>query len=78
MDNRIRELRNGRGMTQADLAGLIAVSPRTVISLEKGHYNPSVLLAHKIALVFELPIEDIFLFDTEEGPASEQEWKSGE
>lgn len=66
MDNRIRELRNERGMTQQELAACISVSSRTVISLEKGQYNPSVLLAHKIALVFARPIEDIFLFSEEE------------
>ncbi len=66
MDNRIRELRNERGMTQQELADRISVSSRTVISLEKGQYNPSVLLAHKIALVFNRPIEDIFLFSEEE------------
>ncbi len=68
MDNRIRELRTSRGMTQQELADTIAVSSRTVISLEKGQYNPSVLLAHKIACIFDLPIEDVFLFGPEDDP----------
>ncbi len=62
MENRIKELRAARGMTQAELAELISVSSRTIISLEKGQYNPSVLLAHKLSLVFECQIEEVFLF----------------
>ena len=67
MENRIKELRAARGMTQAELAELISVSSRTIISLEKGQYNPSVLLAHKLSLVFECPIEEVFLFGKEDG-----------
>lgn len=67
MENRIKELRAARGMTQAELAELISVSSRTVISLEKGQYNPSVLLAHKLSLVFECQIEEVFLFGKEDG-----------
>ena len=68
MDNLIRELRNERGMTQQELADRISVSSRTVISLEKGQYNPSVLLAHKIARVFNRSIEEIFVFCEEDEP----------
>ncbi|RBQ24693.1 MAG: hypothetical protein ALMCE001_11670 [Methanocorpusculum sp. MCE] len=67
MENRIKELRAARGMTQAELAELISVSSRTIISLEKGQYNPSVLLAHKLSLVFECQIEEVFLFGKEDG-----------
>ncbi len=67
MENRIKELRAARGMTQAELAERISVSSRTIISLEKGQYNPSVLLAHKLSLVFECPIEEVFLFGKEDG-----------
>ena len=63
MENRIKELRAEKGMTQAELAELVDVSSRTIISLEKGQYNPSVVLAHRIALVFGKTIEEIFLFD---------------
>ncbi|HJK78343.1 helix-turn-helix transcriptional regulator [Methanocorpusculum vombati] len=68
MDNRIRELRAVRGMTQQELADAVSVSSRTIISLEKGQYNPSVLLAHKIAVVFALPIEEVFVFGEEDNP----------
>ncbi|MDO5845730.1 MAG: helix-turn-helix transcriptional regulator [Methanocorpusculum sp.] len=67
MENCIKELRGKTGMTQAELAERVAVSSRTIISLEKGQYNPSVLLAHKIAQVFGCAIEEVFLFgDTED------------
>ena len=66
MNNRIEEERKRRGMTQQQLAGALGVSRQTIISLESGRYNPSILLAHRIARLFDAKIEDIFLFDTEE------------
>ena len=66
MNNRIEEERKRRGMTQQQLAGELGVSRQTIISLESGRYNPSILLAHRIARLFDAKIEDIFLFDTEE------------
>lgn len=67
MENRIRELRNGRELTQQQLAELANVSSRTIISLEKGKYNPSVLLAYKLALIFGCTIEEVFIFSEEDG-----------
>jgi len=67
MDNRIRELRSEMGLTQQQLAERVDVSSRTIISLEKGQYNPSVLLAHRLALVFRCTIEEVFIFGEEEG-----------
>lgn len=66
MRNRIEEKRKAQGMTQQQLAALLGVSRQTIISLENGKYNPSILLAHKIAQTFGLHIEDIFLFEEEE------------
>lgn len=66
MKNRIKELRNNVSMTQQQLADLVSVSSRTIISLEKGQYNPSVLLAYKIAKVFHVKIEELFLFEEED------------
>jgi putative transcriptional regulator len=63
----MKELRAARSMTQAELAEIISVSSRTIISLEKGQYNPSVMLAHKLSLVFGCPIEDVFIFEKEDG-----------
>lgn len=66
MENRIAELRKARRISQAELAEAVAVTRQTIISLESGRYNASLLLAHKIAKYFELTIEDIFLFEEEE------------
>ncbi len=60
MKNRLEELRKARDMRQEDLAQALGVSRQTVISLEKGKYNPSLALAFKLARVFALPIEEIF------------------
>lgn len=63
MQNRIKELRARDGLTQDELARRVGVRRETVVFLEKGRYNPSLNLAHKIARVFELAIEEIFLFE---------------
>ena len=65
MNNRISELRKARRMTQQELADALMVTRQTVISLENGRYNASLLLAHKIAVYFGLTIEEIFLFAEE-------------
>ena len=66
MRNRIAELRRARRISQAELADAVVVTRQTIISLENGRYNASLLLAHKIARYFGLSIEDIFLFEEEE------------
>ncbi|MGE7024403.1 helix-turn-helix transcriptional regulator [Solibacillus cecembensis] len=66
MENRVKELRIEHGITQQDLADKVSVSSRTIISLEKQKYNPSVLLAYKIASVFNLSIEETFIFDEDD------------
>ena len=68
MKNRIAELRKARRSSQAELADAVDVTRQTIISLENGRYNASLLLAHKIARYFELTIEDIFLFEEEGSP----------
>ena len=60
MKNRVRELRTGAGLTQQQLAELVHVSSRTIISLEKGQYNPSLLLAYRLALVFHTTVEELY------------------
>ncbi len=60
MDNLIKEKRNALGLTQDKLAEELEVSRQTIISLEKGRYNPSLNLAFKIAKLFDCLIEDIF------------------
>jgi putative transcriptional regulator len=63
--NRLPELRAARGWTQADLARELDVSRQTVISLEKGKYDPSLPLAFRIAVAFACKIEDVFDPDDE-------------
>jgi len=58
--NRVKELRTLAGMTQQQLSDLVSVSSRTIISLEKGQYNPSIMLAYKIACVFNTTIENLY------------------
>ena len=66
MKNCIAELRKQRRISQAELAEAVAVARQTIISLESGRYNASLLLAHKIARYFDTTIEKIFLFEEEE------------
>lgn len=60
VENKIRELRQGKGLTQQQLAERVHVSSRTIISLEQGQYNPSLLLAYRLALEFGTTIEDLY------------------
>lgn len=62
MENRLKELRMERSWSQVDLAERLDVSRQTVISLERGKYDPSLPLAFRIAALFERPIEEIFSF----------------
>lgn len=67
MRNRIQELRKEMGgVTQNELADAVNVSRQTIISLENGRYNASLILAHKIAKYFGVSIEELFLFDEED------------
>ena len=65
MKNRIANLRRENKMTQQALAERLGVTRQTIISLENGRYNPSIMLAHNIAQAFGLRIEDIFIFEEE-------------
>ena len=73
MKNRVRELRTEAGMTQQQLAD---VSSRTIISLEKGQYNPSLLLAYRLALVFRTTVEDLYCLaeNKEQEDRENEEW----
>ena len=66
MKNRIEEIRKMRGIRQEEFAKSMGVSRQTISSLENGRYNPSILLAYKIAKYFGLKIEDVFIFEEEE------------
>ena len=62
MQNRVRELRTAAGLTQQQLAEQVRVSSRTIISLEKGQYNPS-LLAYRIAVLFGVTVEELYCLE---------------
>jgi putative transcriptional regulator len=65
LKNRLEELRKTCGLTQEELADRLEVSRQTIISLENGRYNPSLILAFKIAKLFGLSIEEVFLYPEE-------------
>lgn len=63
MRNRIKELRARDNITQSDLAQSVNVRRETIVFLEKGKYNPSLQLARNVAKIFNMNIEEVFLFD---------------
>ena len=66
MKNRLEELRKRQGIGQEALADILQVSRQTISSLENARYNPSILLAMKIARYFHLPVEEVFLYEEEQ------------
>ena len=65
MKNRVEEFRKSNNENQEDLANTVGVSRQTIISIEKGKYNPSILLAFKIANHYKKSIEEIFIYEEE-------------
>ena len=65
MKNRLEELRKQRGIKQEELAEILEVSRQTIGSLENGRYNPSIILAIKIARYFNKGVEEIFIYEEE-------------
>lgn len=66
MKNRVEEYRKLLNEKQEDLANIVGVSRQTIISIEKGKYNPSILLAFKISKHFNKTIEEVFVYEEEE------------
>ena len=66
MQNRIEAIRKERGIRQEALAKLLGVSRQTISSLETGRYNPSIFLAYKVAKLFGMTIEEVFIFEDAE------------
>ena len=66
MKNRLEEIRKAKGITQEELANALEVSRQTMGSLENGRYNPSIILAFKIARFFDVSIEEVFIFEEDE------------
>ena len=65
MKNKLEELRKNKGLSREQLAENVLVSRQTIISLEKGRYNPSLDLAFRLSKFFNVPIEDIFIYKEE-------------
>ena len=65
MKNKIEQIRKERGILQDEFAKALGVSRQTISSLENGRYNPSILLAYKIAKFFGMTIEEVFIFEEE-------------
>ncbi len=63
MKNRLESIRNEQGISQEELAKALEVSRQTISSLENGRYNPSIILAFKIARYFNRTIEEIFIYE---------------
>jgi len=72
MKNNLEELRTQYGWTQQELADRVEVSRQTIISLEGGRYNPSILLAFRLARLFQMKIEEIFMYSSEESENEKQ------
>lgn len=66
MNNRLEEIRKQKQVTQEELATALEVSRQTISSLEKGRYNPSIILAFKIARYFNMSIEEIFIYEEDD------------
>lgn len=58
--NRLRELRKGRGLNQAELAEALDISRQTIIAVEADKYDPSLPMAYRLAAFFDVPVEDLF------------------
>ncbi|MDA1477601.1 helix-turn-helix transcriptional regulator [Bacillus changyiensis] len=65
MKNRLEEIRKKHGIKQEELAHALEVTRQTISSLENGRYNPSIVLAFKIARYFEMTVEEIFIYEEE-------------
>ena len=66
LKNRLEEIRKKHNVRQEELAEALEVSRQTIGSLENGRYNPSIILAFKIAKYFKMSIEEIFIYEEEE------------
>lgn len=63
MKTNLREARKARGLTQQQLADRVYVTSRSIIALEKGEYSPSLLLAYRLSLALEVPMENLFCLE---------------
>ena len=69
--NRLKEYRSSKGLNQTELGKLAGVSRQTISLIERGDYSPSVTLALKIARIFQVSVEDIFMYEEDEDETGE-------
>ena len=69
--NRLKEYRSSKGINQTELGKLAEVSRQTISLIERGDYSPSVTLALKIARIFQVSVEDIFMYEEDEDETGE-------
>ncbi|MCK9591190.1 MAG: helix-turn-helix transcriptional regulator [Methanoregula sp.] len=72
MITRIKEYRTRQNLTQEDLAKIVGVRRETIVFLEQGKYNPSLKLAHDVARALHTRIDELFIFDDDPGPESQE------
>ncbi|MCJ0922514.1 helix-turn-helix transcriptional regulator [Mammaliicoccus sciuri] len=79
MKNKVYEYRTQKNMTQSELSRLVKVSRQTINSIERYKFNPTLVLAHKLSQVFEVSIDELFIFEEDENiDISEIEFKEKE
>ncbi|MDC5694063.1 helix-turn-helix transcriptional regulator [Mammaliicoccus sciuri] len=79
MKNKVYEYRTQKNMTQSELSRLVKVSRQTINSIERYKFNPTLVLAHKLSQVFEVSIDELFIFEEDENiDISELEYKEKE
>ncbi|MCD8837244.1 helix-turn-helix transcriptional regulator [Mammaliicoccus sciuri] len=66
MKNKVYEYRTQKKMTQSELSRLVKVSRQTINSIERYKFNPTLVLAHKLSQVFEVSIDELFIFEEDE------------
>lgn len=66
MKNKVYEYRIQKNMTQSELSRLVKVSRQTINSIERYKFNPTLVLAHKLSQVFEVSIDELFIFEEDE------------
>ena len=66
MKNKVYEYRTQKNMTQSELSRLVKVSRQTINSIERYKFNPTLVLAHKLSQVFEVSIDELFIFEEDE------------
>ncbi len=66
MENLLAKLRKEHGLTQQELADILKVSRQSIIAIENGKFNPSVILAIKVSRLFKMPVDEIFIYKEDE------------